>query len=429
MNTTPQLFDLIIIGGGPGGYTTAAEAAASGLSVALIEKDNLGGTCLNQGCIPTKSLCHSAAEASPLAEAMEMKVKVVETLRKGIASLLAKVTLFKGEAEMEPDHCVRVDGELLFAPKIIIATGSYAATLPIPGADLAFTSTEMLSLTNLPRSLAIIGGGVIGMEFASMMCDWGVEVTVIEYCPEILPPFDRDIAKRLRMILKRRGVNIITAAGVTAISKDEDEKFSVTYSTKGKEKSVTADLVLMAVGRRALLPKGLDKAGVTTDKRGFIITDNDMLTSAPGIYAIGDVNGRCLLAHAAEAQGRKVIGLPVNLDVIPAVAFTNPPCATVGMTQTECEASGFTPLVGSSTFHSNGYAVATGKTDGMVKLLFHPDTKKLLGCSMVGAGADLMIASLAMALNLGATLGDMQSMVFAHPTLGETISAAARNAK
>lgn len=427
--TSPGIFDLIVIGAGPGGYTVAAEAAASGLSVALIEKELPGGTCLNRGCIPTKALCHSAADCpdTPYTEAIARKDEVVTSLRQGVESLISKTTVYKGEALIRPQHIVEVNGETLTAPRIIIATGSAPATLPIEGAALTLDSTDMLSLTELPESIAIIGGGVIGMEFASMLNLRGVKVTVIEYCKEILPAFDPDIAKRLRMSLKKRGVEFVTSAAVTAVSRVDDSTFQVDYTSKDKPKSLTAQKVLMAVGRKAVVPRGAEESGIVLDRRGFIVTDNNMQTSVEGIFAIGDVNGRCLLAHAAEAQGRKVLGLPVDLAIIPSVAFTNPPCSMVGMTPAQCEASGFKPLAASATYYSNGYAVATGQTEGMVKMLFHPESLKLVGCSITGAGADLMIATPAMAMLAGADLKAMQSLVYAHPTLSEILSTAARN--
>lgn len=261
--------DILIIGAGPGGYETAIKARELGKTVTLIERDELGGTCLNRGCIPTKTLCRSAEVAMTIKDAAEFginscdctidfpnimmrKERVVAELREGVSMLLKGVEIVKGEASFRTPAEVEVDGETYTAPEIIIATGSVPSSLNIPGKELALTSDDILSTDSLPNSLAIIGGGVIGMEFASIFAAMGVAVTVIEYCKEILPPFDGEIAKRLRMSLKRRGINIITGAEVISISPG----ISVNYSVKGKEKSLEAEKVLMAVGRKPLIQIG-----------------------------------------------------------------------------------------------------------------------------------------------------------------------------
>lgn len=259
-----QQFDLIIVGGGPGGYTTAAEAAARGGRVALVERDHLGGTCLNRGCIPTKVICHGAEARHPFAAIATRRSEVVEQLREGVATVLRDVTLFHGNAIFTDARTVAVEGPdmtELTAPRIIVATGSAPASLPIPGAGLAMSSDRLLELDTLPESIAVIGGGVIGMEFASALNLLGVKVSVVEFCPEILPSVDAEIAKRLRMTLKRRGIDIVTGAAVTSIEAT-DGAFTVAYEAKGKSKSIVAAAVLMAVGRRPVVPQGLVEAGV-----------------------------------------------------------------------------------------------------------------------------------------------------------------------
>lgn len=423
-----QQFDLIIIGAGPGGYTTAAEAAAEGIRVAIVERDHLGGTCLNRGCIPTKVICHGAESREPFAAIAARRAAVVGELREGIAEVLRNVTVFHGNAIFTDAHTVAVEGPdmtSLTAPKIIVATGSAPAALPIPGAELAMTSDSLLALDELPASLAVIGGGVIGMEFASAFNALGVKVTVVEYCPEILPSVDAEIAKRLRMTLKRRGIDFNTGAAVTGIAPAADGRYAVTFEAKGKSKSVEADRVLMAVGRKPVVPQGLAEIGVALTPRGFIDVNDDFESSVGGIYAIGDVNGRCLLAHAAEAQGKKVLGRRVNLDVIPAVCFTSPAVATAGLTADRLRSQGIEPREASVTFRSNGYAMAIVEPDGMVKIVADAATGVIRGVHICGPHAADLIAEGALAVSCGLTAADVASTVHAHPTLAETFAAAA----
>ena len=370
------MIDLIIIGAGPGGYETAVKAAKAGLKTVIIEKEALGGTCLNAGCIPTKCLCHSAevhdevlavgyADAAvDIAALVARKDSVVEKLRQGVAMLMKTpgITLVQGEARFIDAHTVAVrkaDGEeeQFTAPNVIIATGSVTKFLPIPGAHAkgVITSTEALNLTTLPKRLCIIGGGVIGMEFASIFRSFGVEVEVVEFMKEILPAFDRDIAKRLRTSLKKRGIGFHVGAAAKAIY--EGEPMRVEYEEKGKLQSLECDLVLMAVGRGANLEAiNLDDIGVAYTRRGITV-DADMQTNIPGVYAIGDVNGLCQLAHAATFQGycaldhiiRLVRDAAINgcenpyhaaLTVIPAAVFTNPEVAMVGQTEEQLTEAG-----------------------------------------------------------------------------------------
>ena len=298
------MFDIIIIGAGPGGYETAAEAAAHGLSVAIVERDQMGGTCLNRGCIPTKALCRNAEVINLMRESeiwgvktgelafdyapvFERKEAVVKQLREGVEMLMGApgITAIKGEASLKDANTVVVNGEEYSAKNIIIATGSAPRGLPIEGADLAMTSDDILAMQTLPKSLCIVGGGVIGMEFAAVFSTFGVEVTVIEYCKEILPPFDKDVAKRLKTVLSKRGIKIITSAAVNGITQGEDG-FTVSYELKGKAQSVTAEKVLMSVGRQPVLPQGLDAVGVNVGRRGIEVDDN-MMTNVKGVYAIG----------------------------------------------------------------------------------------------------------------------------------------------
>lgn len=422
-----QQFDLIIIGSGPGGYSTAAKAAAKGNRVAIVERDHLGGTCLNRGCIPTKVICHGAEAGQSYDAVCAHRDEVVGQLREGVAAVLSGVEVFHGNAIFTDAHTVAIEGPdltELTAPKIIIATGSAPAALPIPGAELAMNSDRLLALDTLPTSLAIIGGGVIGMEFASALNAYGVKITVIEYCPEILPAIDPEIAKRLRMTLKRRGIDIQTGAAVTSIAENPEGGYTVSYEAKGKAKSVNAEAVLMAVGRKAVLPQGLVELGISLTKRGFIETDADFATNLPGVYAIGDVNGRCLLAHAAEAQGKHVLGEKVNLDMIPAVCFTSPAVATAGLTAEQLRGRGIEPREATAIFRSNGYALAIGEPDGLVKIVTDTDGV-VKGVHICGPHAADLIAEGALAVAAGLTAADIAATVHAHPTLAETFAHAA----
>lgn len=439
--------DLLIIGGGPGGYEIAAEAARSGRQVTLIERDLLGGTCLNRGCIPTKCLCASASTILTVKHAAEFGVevsgftpdysvatarmnKVVEQLRRGIDTLLKNVDVVHGEARLDSGRKVTVGDEEYEADQILIATGSKPASLNIEGAELAMTSDEFLKLTSLPAAICIIGGGVIGMEFASILAAFGVEVSVIEYCKEILPPFDKEVAKRLRTTLSRRGVKTVVGAAVTAIRKVDDSSVQVIYTGKKGEESVTCNGVIMAVGRRPVVPDGVDKAGISLTPRGFIDTDDDMATSAEGIYAVGDVNGRCMLAHAAAAQARVALGEDVDLEFIPSAVFTIPECAMCGLTEDQCEAEGIEYATAKSMFAANGKALAMGEGEGFVKIIYSPSTRLMLGCHIIGPHAADIVAEATAFMVDGTNIDEIATaVVHGHPTLSETLAAACAAAK
>ena len=460
--------DLIIIGAGPGGYETAVRAAKAGLQVVVIEREHLGGTCLNAGCIPTKCLCHSAEEApllspegdedssSYLEKAIARKNEVVEKLKAGVAQLMKTpgITLIEGEARFIDQHTVAVtppsggDGGGVFtASNIIIATGSVTKFLPIPGAHAegVLTSTEMLNLTTLPQRLVIIGGGVIGLEFASIFQSMGSQVTVIEFCKEVLPQFDRDLAKRLRTSLKKRGIEFHTSAAAKEIH--EGTPLVVDFEEKGKLQSVEADVVLMAVGRAANLDSlNLSDVGIETTPRGIVVDEN-MQTNVPGIYAIGDVNGLIQLAHAASAQGRvalqhiengklnieneqsnveKIQSSIFNLQSspIPSAVFTVPEAAMVGQTEEQLEEAGIEYQTHKAMYRANGKALAMEADDGLVKILTDKDGK-ILGCHILGAHASDLIHEVTLAMRLGATIHDIADTVHAHPSLSEILLAAA----
>ena len=453
--------DLIIIGAGPGGYETAVRAAKAGLQVVIIEKEHLGGTCLNAGCIPTKCLCHSAeAPLNPpirgeegsayLRAAIERKNEVVEKLKAGVAQLMKTpgITLVEGEARFLDSHTVTVktmdngqwsmDNEFS-APNIIIATGIVTRFLPIPGAHAegVVTSTELLNLTTLPQRLAIIGGGVIGLEFASIFQSMGSQVTVIEFCKEVLPNFDRDLAKRLRTSLKKRGIEFHTNAAAKEISPlptspKGEENLIVHFEEKGKLQSLEADLVLMAVGRAANLNAlNLADVGIETTPRGIVV-DEHMQTNVPGIYAIGDVNGIMQLAHAASAQGKvalnSILNSKLNIQnsklIVPSAVFTVPEAAMVGQTEEQLEEAGIEYQTHKAMYRANGKALAMEADDGLVKILTDKDGK-ILGCHILGAHASDLIHEVTLAMRLGATIHDIADTVHAHPSLSEILMVAA----
>lgn len=427
----------------------AAAAAQSGFTVAVVERAELGGTCLNRGCIPTKALCRNAEVLSLLREAetfgistgevnfdfakiMERKDQVVQQLRDGVKLLLSQpgITLVQGEAVLKDAHTVTVGEEELTAPNIVIATGSKPKGLPIPGAELAMTSDDILAMDTLPKSLCVIGGGVIGMEFAGIFSALGVEVTVVEFCKEILPPFDKDVAKRLRTIMGKRGVNINVNSGVKSIAKSAGG-YTVTWETKGKEKSCECERVLMAVGRQPVLPQGLEQVGVKVGRRGIEVND-DMETNVSGIFAIGDVNARCMLAHAATAQGMRALNSilgandRIKLDVVPSAVFTMPELSMVGLTEEQCKERELDYVVRKAMFRANGKALAMGETDGLVKLIADADSRLILGCHICGPHAADLIQEVVTAMNAGAKVDVLAQSIHGHPTLGETLAAAAK---
>ena len=444
---------IIIIGAGPGGYETAVEAAKRGLEVTLVTDGPLGGTCLNEGCIPTKTFCHyaglieemkkaealgiTAAPAFDFAKVLERKQAVVQQLQDGIGMLMRNklITVVEGHAALKDARTVVVNGEEYAGDRIIIAVGSVSASLPIPGADLpgVITSREILDLPEVPKRLAVIGGGVIGLEFASIFKSFGSEVTVLEYAPTILPRFDVDLAKRLKLALGKRGIAIETAAQVTGISA-VDGGLSVSYQTKNGEASVEADKVLMAVGRRANLDAlNLSDIGIEFTRRGITV-DANMQTNVPGVYAVGDVLGQMMLAHAATFQGLRALnhicGVADSIDfgIIPAAVFTMPEAATVGMTEEEAKEKGLAVKCLKSMFRANGKAVSMDDTEGFCKIIVSEEDGRILGCHLFGPHSADIVQEIAALLAKHATLADLQNVIHAHPTLGEVIQAAAHSA-
>ena len=465
---------IIIIGAGPGGYETALVAAKRGVEVVLIEAGPVGGTCLNEGCIPTKAFCKNAEVLDGLREAEAFGVTglsygfdfkavtarkntVVEQLRGGVEGLLGhkNITLVRGKASFKDAHTVAVipsfssvipsDAEESLqeytADYIIIATGSVSASLPIPGADLPgiLTSREILDIEEVPQRLCVIGGGVIGLEFASIFRSFGSEVTVVEYCKDILPRFDTDLAKRLKQSLGKRGIEINTQAQVTSITENSGE-YTVTFTRKGKEETVVADKVLMAVGRKANVASlNLADAGIEFTPRGIVVNDV-MQTNVPHIYAVGDINGKMMLAHAATFQGivalDHIMGVEndIDLSVMPAAVFTSPEAASVGKTEDECKEAGIPVRCLKSFFRANGKAVTMGETDGFCKIVVAAEPKegaespyepgRVLGCHLYGPHASDIVQEACAMITRKATLKEFQDVIHTHPTLTEVLQSA-----
>ena len=427
---------LLIIGAGPGGYRAAELAAKRGLQVVIVEQDEVGGTCLNRGCIPTKTYVHSAT----FEEAFERQQAVVQQLRSGVEGILAhpNIKLIRGHASFVSPNEVQVlplqedsEGVRLAANNIIIATGSKPKLLPLPDIDdpRVVTSTELLALSpdSLPvgSKLCIIGAGVIGMEFASVFQRFGMEVTVIEYLKECLPMLDSDIAKRLRKLLEKRGITFRMKTAVQSLA------------------DIDADVILMATGRQANTDGlNLEAAGIVLDARGNIPVDENFrlplsLERAGGeaaLYAIGDVNGRQMLAHAAEAQASVVIEHILNksplttyhslLTIMPAAIFTEPEAACVGLSEDQLKEQGVPYLCGKAFHRANGKALAMGETDGMVKLLSDADGK-IVGCHAFGAHAADIVQEVSVLMCRETTVEQLRHMVHIHPTLGELLLDAA----
>jgi len=412
--------DLLVIGAGPGGYRAAEYACQQGLQVVIVEQEEVGGTCLNRGCIPTKTYVHSAT----FDEAVTRQQQVVAQLRSGVEGILSApgITLLRGHASFQDSQSVVVeraaDGSVVCVTfkAVIIATGSKAKMPPIADIDdpRVVTSTELLRATSLPRRLCIIGAGVIGMEFASVFHRFGSEVVVVEFLKECLPMLDSDVAKRLRKLMEKRG---ITFRMKTAVQQLAD---------------IDADTILIATGRQANTDGlNLQAAGITPDARGFIVVDDNyqVLSSLhPHCYAIGDVNGRQLLAHAAEMQAVRAVNHflgrsdGIRFDIMPAAIFTEPEAACVGPSEdqlkTSDSASGYRCL--KSFWRANGKALAMGQTEGMLKLFADADDR-ILGCHAFGAHAADIVQEVSVLMCRDTTVGQLRDMVHIHPTLSEIL--------
>ncbi|MBR5325158.1 MAG: NAD(P)/FAD-dependent oxidoreductase [Prevotella sp.] len=402
--------DLIVIGAGPGGYRAAEYAAKQGLKVVIFEGSEVGGTCLNVGCIPTKTYVHSAS----FAEARERMAMVIPQLRQGVEGILShpNITLVREQARFG-NHGILSANETYTAPNIIIATGSETKWLPIEGitADSRVVdSTGLLNLDSLPKRLCIIGAGVIGMEFASVFHRFGSEVTVIEYLKECLPALDSDIAKRLRKYLEKQGITFKMKTAVQSLT------------------DIDADVILMATGRKPRIQSDFANVGFDYDERKGITVDDNFETTVKGIYAIGDVNGRQMLAHAAEMQAVRAVNHilgksdGIRFDIMPAAIFTEPEAACVGPTEDQLKEQGIAYECRKSFWRANGKALAMGETEGMLKLFVSPDDGLILGCHAYGAHAADIVQEVSVLMCKRTTIHELADMVHIHPTLSEILS-------
>lgn len=435
-------YDLIIIGSGPGGYIAAQRAGNLGKSVLLIEKDHLGGVCTNKGCIPTKSLLNSAktyehakngafigVETTDITfnvnTAMAHKQETVETLRGGIEFLMknAQIETIFGEARALDAHHVEVNGTIYECSYLIVATGSSPVIPPIPGAELphVVTSDEILELTELPSSLVIIGGGVIGLEFASFFSMIGVQVTIIEMLDEILPMAEAEVAKLARRAMKNVTFNL--GSTVTKITPT-----SVFYTTnKGEEKEIAAPMVLMSVGRKPNL-SGLEALGLAVE-RGAVVVDEQLRTSLPTVYAIGDVNGKSLLAHSASRMADVAVstifgsGQKMRYNAIPWVVYSNPEIAGCGVTEAEAVKQGIPVIAHSAQGRQSGRFLAEqGKrAPGLVKIIAHKESGVILGIHLLGPYSSEIIWGVSAVLEAELRIQDLKEIVFPHPSVAELI--------
>ncbi|HEX6348916.1 MAG TPA: dihydrolipoyl dehydrogenase [Candidatus Dormibacteraeota bacterium] len=440
-------FDVALIGSGPGGYVAAIHAARQGARVAIVEQkeSEWGGTCLNWGCIPTKTLVQSAEVLRTVRRAAEYGVKVadpeidwgamqarkdqvVSGLRQGVVGLLKAngVEMVTGRGRLAGPGRVAVDGRDLAARNVILAPGSVVARPPFPGADLGVSSDEILSLPNIPESLLVIGGGVVGMEFAGIFSLLGSRVTVVEMLDQLLTPLDPDVAQRFQQLMAKRGVTFQLGARVQSVEKG-DSGFRVSLDGTQLE----AEQLLVATGRRPnTADMGLEEAGVAVE-RGAIKVDAHMRTNVEGVYAIGDATMISMLAHTASYQGEVAVHNalgehPVSADytAIPACIYTEPEIAYVGMSEARARAEGLQPRVGSFPFAALGRALVLGETDGLVKVVADADGY-VLGVTIMGPRATDLIAEGVLAVHQGVTAAELTHAVHAHPTLPEALAEAA----
>ncbi|WP_346353339.1 dihydrolipoyl dehydrogenase [Azotosporobacter soli] len=450
------IYEIVILGGGPAGYLAAIRAEQLGATVAIVEQDEFGGVCLNRGCIPTKALLRTVelavlgrkgkefgvTEQAPLViwpTAHSRKERVIKSLRLGVEHLLKndKIRVFRGRGSIVSPEEVKVemleDTAVLRCKKILVATGSASVRPAIPGAELAMTSDELLSLTETPTSLAIIGGGAIGLEFAQMFSGLGSKVTVLEMAEQVLPQEDAEMAGEVLKLLKRQGVQIQTAASVREIKPHEGGAV-LTFAVGDKEVSLEASHVLLAAGRKPSVPAELIALGAAVSPSGALLVDERFETSIPGIYAAGDVTGGRLLAHKAYAEGKAAVenalGFSASLtpQTIPACVYIQPELATVGLNEGEAIAAGYEVRVGRFLFRNNGRALALGERDGLVKVVTDQKTQVILGAQILGAEATELISELTLAVALGLKADVLADLVHPHPTLSEAVMEACADA-
>ena len=445
-------YDLIVIGAGPGGYEAAFEAADLGMKTALIEKEEPGGTCLNHGCIPTKSLLHGAELYRQILEAgrfgiaagtpdydpermQQRKREVILQLRQGIETTAKKkkVEIIHGAGRIRADGTVAVstgaEEEPLRAGKILIATGSRPAIPPIPGAELpgVVTSDELLEWDRKMDRLLIIGGGVIGVEFASLYLALGAEVTVIEAMPQLVPNLDKELAQSLKMLMKKRGAAIHTGARVTEIRPGDTGGLLCNFDD-GKSETAEADVILIAVGRKPYTEGLFEEGSSPAMERGRILVNGEYETSIPHVYAIGDVTGGVMLAHAASAEGRRAARLMAGhepleeLQYIPSCVYTDPEIACVGLTLDQAKARGIDADSRKALMTANGKTLLSGAERGYIRVVYEKQGGKLLGAQMMCQRATDMISGFTQALCAGLTMRDLSRVIRPHPTFSEAVN-------
>ena len=441
-------FDVIVLGSGPGGYVTAIRASQLGLKTAVVEKENLGGVCLNWGCIPTKALLKSAQVFDYIKHAEDYGInvsefdkdftKVVQRSRsvadgmsKGVQFLMKKnkIEVIDGYGTLKPGKKVEVDGQTYSADHIIIATGARSRELPSLPQDgkKVIGYREAMTLKEQPKSLIVVGSGAIGVEFSNFYNSMGTEVTIVEYLPHLVPLEDEEVSKQFEKIFKKSGINVMTNASLESVDTSGKGVVATIKTKKGTEE-LSADMVLSAVGIAANIDNiGLEEVGIVTDK-GKIMVDEFYRTNIPGYYAIGDVVPGPALAHVASAEGitcvENIAGMhaePIDYGNIPGCTYTNPEIASVGLTEAQAKEQGYEIKVGKFPFSASGKASASGAKDGFIKVIFDAKYGEWLGCHMIGAGVTDMIAEAVVARKLETTGHEVLKAIHPHPTMSEAV--------
>ncbi len=448
-------YDVVVIGAGPGGYVAAIRAAQLGLSTAVIEDDNVGGVCLNWGCIPSKSLLRNAEVLELVKNAGEYGIsvgeidydygkaidrsrQVVRRLTGGVGSLLRKngVEHISGRAALRSANTIAIDGSerAISADNVIIATGARARHIPgIPvDGETVLTSREAIVLREVPRRVVIVGGGAIGVEFADIYHSYGAEVMIVEMLPRLVPLEDEEISQQLERVFRRRGIEYKTGAMVKSVVVSDGAATVAVTDSDGNETEVECDKVLVAIGVQGNSDGiGLEAAGVDTE-RGFILVDDEMRTNVPGVYAIGDVTGKLPLAHVASAQGvtaaEVIAGLspmPLDYTLMPRATYCRPQIASFGLTEQQASDAGYSYKVGRFPMAASGKALAMGESSGMVKLVVDNEVGELLGAHMIGPEATELLGEVGLSRLLEGTTTELGWLVHPHPTISETIKEAA----
>ncbi|MHC1772304.1 MAG: dihydrolipoyl dehydrogenase [Flexilinea sp.] len=454
-------YDVVVIGAGPGGYIAAGRTAELGLKTAIVEKDSLGGVCLNVGCIPSKALLKNAEIARTLRKnaktfgisfdnlqldysaAVDRSRKVVKRLNQGVAFLMKNsgVDVFEGTAVLEGDQEIRIDKisgetEMLEAKSIILATGAHPIDIQGVEADgeRILNYRQAILQTKLPKSIVIVGGGAIGVEFATIWNSYGTEVTIIEMKNQLVPNEDEEAGSELERAFKKQGIKVKTGTKLAAVDKTETGVIVHTRSGTG-ESEIFAEQILIAVGFQPNSNEiGLTKAGVVIDNRGWIKIDEYCQTNVPNIYAIGDISGKVLLAHSASAMGKiaaeKIAGIktqPLNIDLVPHATYSFPQIASFGITEETAAERGIAVRIGKAGFIANGKALGIGENEGWAKIISDAATGQILGASMVGPEVSELLPELTLASGNHLTVNAIYKNIHAHPTLSEILMEAAEN--